>query len=270
MLIGLLIAGGLLAFAGRHFLHRLYNGGYPPTFFPGTRRAAPPLPEGPGIEVLRVAENGASVESLFMPATDAAPGPKPLVIFAHGNSALIDDFVTAMDGFRQRGVGVLLVEYPGFGRSTGKPSAASIRAALDAAYDRISTDARVDASRIIGFGQSFGGAAICLLAQDRSLRALILMSTFTSTGHWVGSGKEGYFDSVQILSHYQGPVLVIHGRNDPRISWRQGQLLAEAAPHATFKLYDCGHDCWQPDRLPFWQDATPFLAQAGIVLHAPP
>lgn len=273
MAIGLIAACVLLAFAGRHFLHRLYHA-QAPTFFPGTRRAAPPQPHGPGIEALSVAAGGATIEALFLPASDGAVGPKPLVIFAHGNSALIDDWLTALDGFRQRGVGVLLVEYPGYGRSTGTPSEASIRAAFDGAYDRIITDARVDASRIIGFGQSFGGAAICLLAQDRPLRALILMSTFASSDLFVARGTamllHGRFDSVQTVSHFLGPVLVIHGRNDPRIPYQQGQMLAAASPRSTFKLYDCAHDCWQPERLPFWPDATQFLAQAGIALAAPP
>jgi pimeloyl-ACP methyl ester carboxylesterase len=271
--IGLAVAGVLLAFAGRHFLHRLYHA-QASTFYSGTRRVAPPQPHGPGIEVLSVAAAGATTESLFLPASDGAAGPKPLVIFAHGNSALIDDWLTALEGFRQRGIGVLLVEYPGYGRSAGSPSEASIRAAFDSAYDRIITDARVDASRIIGFGQSFGGAAICLLAQDRPLRALILMSTFASLDifepHGAATVPRDHFNSVQTVSHYSGPVLVIHGRNDPRIRWQQGQLLADASPHSTFKLYDCGHDCWQPEHLPFWRDVTPFLAQAGIALAAPP
>ncbi|HEY2683012.1 MAG TPA: alpha/beta fold hydrolase [Steroidobacteraceae bacterium] len=272
ILLGLLAMGILLAFAGRHFLHRLFNA-HAPTFFPGTRRAAPPEPHLPGIELMKIKGADATVESLFLPATDGTAGPKPLVIFAHGNSALIDDWLTALDGFRQRGVGVLLVEYPGYGRSTGIPSEASIRATFDAAYDRIVSDPRVDASRIIGFGQSFGGAAICLLAQDRPLRALILMSTFASIdilSRVSAAMRHDHFDSMETVAHYPGPVLVIHGRNDPRISWHQGQQLAAASPRATFKLYDCAHDCWQPDHVPFWQDATVFLAQAGIVLPPPP
>jgi uncharacterized protein len=273
IVIGMVVAGVLLTLAGRHFLYRLYHA-RASTFFSGARRAAPPLPRGPGIEVLSVAAVGATIESLFLPATDGAVGPKPLVIFAHGNSALIDDWLTALEGFRQRGVGVLLVEYPGYGRSTGTPSAASIRAAFDGAYDRIIADARVDPSRVIGFGQSFGGAAICLLAQDRPLRALILMSTFYSLDVVPPRGAamlmRDHFNSVQTVSRYSGPVLVIHGRNDPRIPWQQGQMLAAAAPHSTFKLYDCAHDCWQPEHLPFWHDATLFLAQAGIALAAPP
>jgi uncharacterized protein len=260
IVLGVIAAGVLLAFVGRHLLYRLYNG-QPSTFFSGSLRHPVAEPVAPGTEMLRVASDSATVESLFLPATDGATGPKPLVIFAHGNSALIDDFVTALDGFRQRGVGVLLVEYPGYGRSTGAPSDASIRTAFDNAYDRMSSDPRVDPSRIIGFGQSFGGAAICLLAQDRPLRALILMSTATA------------FNVVEhhgTASPIGGPVLVIHGKHDPRISWQQGERLAAASPRAIFKLYDCEHDCWQPDRVPFWKDATPFLAQAGVALAVPP
>jgi pimeloyl-ACP methyl ester carboxylesterase len=112
----------------------------------------------------------------------------------------------------------------------------------------IVADPRVDASQVIGFGQSFGGAAICLLAQDRPLRALILMSTFADLSLPPGTAtlQPDHFNSVQTVSHYSGAVLVIHGRHDPRISWQQGQLLAAAAPHSTFKLYDCAHDCWNP------------------------
>jgi pimeloyl-ACP methyl ester carboxylesterase len=271
IVIGLVVAGLLVAFVGRHFLHRLFYA-EAHTFFSGALRKAPPQPHGPGIEVLSVAVAGATSESLFLPATDSATGAKPLVIFAHGNSALIDDWLVELDSFRQRGIGVLLVEYPGYGRSTGAPSETSIRAAFAGAYDLIIADSRVDASRIVGFGQSFGGAAITLLAQDRPLRALILMSTFASLEVLrPGDGAtRDYYNSVQVVSRYPGSVLVIHGRKDPRIPWQQGQQLAAAAPHSTFLLYDCAHDCWHSQVLPFWHDATPFLAQAGITVAAAP
>jgi pimeloyl-ACP methyl ester carboxylesterase len=57
----------------------------------------------------------------------------------------------------------------------------------------------------------------------------------------------------------------MHGRDDRLIPWKEGQRLAAASSRATFKLYDCGHGCWDPDRLPFWKDAEPFLKQAGIL-----
>ncbi len=197
------------------------------------------------------------------------------MIFAHGNGEVTDYWVSAFEGFRQRGIGVLLVEYPGYGRSTGSPSEQSLRTAMDAAYDRIAADPRVDRTRIFGFGQSLGGGAICLLAKDRPLRALILQSTFPSLDIFTaGYGAPAFllrdhFDNLSAVVHFPGPILVIHGRQDQLIPWTQGQRLAAASPHATFRLYDCGHGCWDPDRLPFWQDADLLLVNAGILKHSP-
>jgi pimeloyl-ACP methyl ester carboxylesterase len=67
------------------------------------------------------------------------------------------------------------------------------------------------------------------------------------------------------VADFAGPVLVIHGRADQLIPWQQGQRLAAGSPRSTFRLYDCGHGCWDPERLPFWRDAVPFLLAAGIL-----
>jgi uncharacterized protein len=241
--------------------------------YPGAKNlVASTPPPAVGMEVLRLSTSAGEVEALFLPATDgSAAMPKPLVIFAHGNGEVTDFWVTALDGFRERGIGVLLVEYPGYGRSTGKPSEASIRIAMDAAYDRIVSDPRVDRTRILGFGQSLGGGAICLLAKDRPLRALILESTFPSldifaASYWAPSFLlRDHFNSLATVSRFAGPVLVIHGRQDQLIPRQQGQRLAAASAHSTFKLYDCGHGCWDPEHLPFWQDALPFLKDAGFL-----
>lgn len=239
--------------------------------YPGTQvRVDATPPRVDGVETLKIRIPQGEIEGLFLPAS-ATGQQQPVVIFAHGNGEVVDGWLTALHGFRERGIGVLLVEYPGYGRSTGTPSEASIRAAMDAAYDRLVADPRVDRARILGFGQSLGGGAICLLARDRQLRALILQSTFTSLDaftarYWAPSFLlHDHFDSFGSLRHFPGPVLVIHGRQDQLIPWRQGQQLASASAHSTFRLYDCGHGCWDPDRLPFWQDAEPFLRTAGIL-----
>ena len=119
--------------------------------------------------------------------------------------------------------------------------------------------------------QSLGGGAICLLSRDRPLRALILQSTFPSldifaTGHWAPTFLlRDHFDNLSAVRQFHGPVLVIHGRNDSLIPWEQGKRLAAASVHSTFRLYDCGHGCWDPEHLPFWQDAVPFLVNAGVI-----
>ena len=240
--------------------------------FPGTliQVAAQP-PAVPGLEVLRLQIAGANIEALFLPSTQHTPGKQAVMIAAHGNGEVADFTLSAFEGFRQRGIGVLLVEYPGYGRSTGKPSEGLIRQAVDAAYDRIAADPRVDRARIFGFGQSLGGGAICLLSRDRPLRGLILVSTFPSLAIFpVRYGAPAFllrdrFDNLGAVASFQGPVLVIHGSGDTLIPWQQAQRLAQAARMGTFKLYDCGQGCWQPGHLPLWRDVDPFLSQAGIV-----
>jgi uncharacterized protein len=240
--------------------------------YPGaSNRVDPVVPHVAGAEWLSIPSTRGHVEALFIPAADSGLGPRPLVIFAHGNGEVIDDWFSALHGFSDRGIGVLLVEYPGYGRSKGSPTERSIRATMDAAYDRIAGDSRVDRSRIFGFGQSLGGGAICLLASDRPLRALILQSTFTSldgfAARWGAPAilLRSHFDNLSAVRRFPGAVLVIHGRDDQLIPWQQGQRLAAAGTHASFRLYACDHGCWDPEHLPFWRDVVPFLLQAGIL-----
>ena len=243
--------------------------------FPGVQipvSAVPPV--RPGLEVLRLPlADGSVTEALFLPAILPNNARQPVLIFAHGNGEVTDFWVDALDGFRRRGMGVLLVEYPGYGRTTGRPSETSIRAAMRAAYDQIAADSRVDRNQIIGFGQSLGGGAISGLARERPLRALILQSTFPALAFFAERyGAPAWllrdrFDNLAAVREFSGPVLVIHGRFDQLIPWPQAQRLAQAAHQGYFRLYDCGHLCWAPERLPFWQDTAFLLRQAGMVGH---
>ena len=241
--------------------------------YPGTmNRVNASAPNAEGAEVFKIETGEGAVEAIFLPATGGAGlGPKPVMIYAHGNGEVIDYWLTGLQSFRERGIGVLLVEYPGYGRSTGQPSEKSIGASMEAAFDRIAGDPRVDRARIFGFGQSLGSGAICALARVRPLRALILQSAFPSldifaAGYWAPAFLlRDHFDNLAVVGSFPGPVLVIHGRDDRLIPWEQAKRLATASKHSTFKLYECGHGCWDPQRLPFWRDAAPFLHEAGIL-----
>ena len=57
------------------------------------------------------------VEAWYLPAIEPAPERAPLLLFAHGNGELIDYWPEEFDEPRRWGAGVLLVEYPGYGRS---------------------------------------------------------------------------------------------------------------------------------------------------------
>jgi hypothetical protein len=214
------------------------------------------------------------VEACFLPPIDAAEGKQPAMIYAHGNGELMEDCAAGLDAFRQRGIGVLLVEYPGYGRSEGLPSEGSIRDTVLAAYDHLASNPDVDKRRIFAFGSSLGGGAVCLLARERPLAALILQSTFTSLRHF--SWRYGAppfllkdrFDNLAAVRDYAGPVFVAHGRTDRTIPWREGEALAKAAPRGELHLYAFGHGC-DLNEIQLFKDLDPFLVKALILPPKP-
>jgi fermentation-respiration switch protein FrsA (DUF1100 family) len=190
------------------------------------------------------------VEAWFLPPAKRSATPAPLLLFAHGNGELIDHWASAFDAPRAAGFGVLLVEYPGYGRSEGSPSQASINAVMLAAYDHAKARPDVDSARIVAHGRSLGGGAVCLLATARPLAALILESTFTSVrafaSHFAAPGilVRDPFDNVAALARYPGPLLVLHGERDEIIPVAHGRALARAHAGAEFRGLPCGHnDC---------------------------
>ena len=115
-----------------------------------------------------------------------------------------------------------------------------------------------------------GGGAICLLARERNLKALILQSTFPSLDmfatHYLAPSflLRDRFDNLGALRSYSSPVLVMHGRYDQMIPWRQAQRLAAASDRATFMLYRLWSWLLVPDRLPLWRDIDQFFEEARI------
>lgn len=239
---------------------------------PPRTTGAPALPADARVHWLETAAG--RTETWFLPPRRVAgpPAPAPLLIFAHGNAELIDDWADAFEPARQRGIGVLLVEYPGYGRSGGSPSRTAIGTAFAAAYDWAAVQPEVDAARIVGHGRSLGGGVIGDLATARPLAALILESTFTRvTDFALGFlappvlAKDRY-DNVAAVTAFPGPELVLHGDDDRIIPVRHGERLARAAGVALVRM-PCGHnDCPRP-----WDAIESFLRAAGVIGgHLPP
>lgn len=225
-----------------------------------------------GLEKIWLDTNYGKVEAWFLPpAPDHGAVCAPAVIFAHGNAELIDFWPEELNRFTPLGIGVLLVEYPGYGRSQGSPSQKSITETFVAAYDALVARKDVDPSRIVLFGRSIGGGAVCALAAKRPSAALILLSTFTSVqslaSHFLVPGflVLDPFDNLALVGSYSGPVLVVHGSNDNLIPYDHGTALYRAAQRGKMLTYDCRHNDCPPSWDAFWQDVESFLLGAGII-----
>jgi fermentation-respiration switch protein FrsA (DUF1100 family) len=209
------------------------------------------------------------VEAWFLPPlADAARGGRsPLLLYAHGNGELIDYWPAAFTEPRHFGLGVLLVEFPGYGRSQGRASEASIREAMLAAFEWVRGRPDLDPERVVAHGRSLGGGAACLLAASRPVRALILESTFTSVRSFASKfGAPGFlvrdpFDNLAVVRRFEGPLLVLHGERDQLIPTEHGRALAAAGRHAELELLPCGHN----DCDPAWSRVHKFLAEQRVL-----
>ncbi len=216
--------------------------------------------------------SGGQVETwFFAPPTGPEQLPAPAVVFAHGNGELIDYWPEMLQNFNRMGIGLLLVEYPGYGRSSGTPTQDTIAQAFVAAYDTLVSYKEVDPKRIILFGRSVGGGAACALALKRPAAALILMSTFTSVRSMASKFLvppfliRDPFDNLKVVQQYRGPLLFIHGRHDRIVPFANSVKLHRAAHNSTLIACDAGHNDCPPDWEQFWKDVAAFFANANIV-----
>ena len=213
---------------------------------------------------------GGSVEAWYLPPLVTASGPAPLLLFTHGNGELIDYWPSAFDEPRRWGLAVLLVEFPGYGRSGGAPSQRSVTAAVLAAFDWACRQPSVDANRIIAYGRSVGGGAAAALTGERPVAAMILESTFTSVRVFARRfGAPGLlvrdrFDNLAAVRRFTKPLLILHGERDAIIPVAHGRALHAGQPASEFHLMPCGHnDCPPP-----WPAIEHFLAKHRLLPRA--
>lgn len=227
---------------------------------------ASPRPGANQAEVVELRTESGIVEALYLAAADG-DSPSPLLLFLHGNAELADYWIDEFGEPRRWGWSILLLEYPGYGRSAGEPSERSITDAALAAFDWARRDPRIDAARIVPYGRSLGGGAAARLAADRPVAALVLESSSTSVralaARYLAPGflVRDPFDALASLRRYAGPLLVVHGARDAVIPATHGRALAAAVPNAEYHELPCGHnDCPRP-----WPRLQAFLAANGLL-----
>lgn len=231
-----------------------------------------PPPAG-AVQHWLTAADGSRVESwLFLPPGASPASPAPAVIFFHGNSDFIENKLEYADFYTGQGMAILLVEYRGYRRSSGKPSEVALAQDADAFFDWLAAQPQVDRTRIAAHGHSLGAAVAAGLANRRPVRALVMVSAFKSLPDLFGRYlvppmlARSRFDNMAAVKRYPGPILLVHGEADEIIPHTHVQALArQAAGHVTLISYpEVDHDVpWDWRR--FGADLTAFYRRSGVM-----
>src|SRR5205823_4469722 len=145
-------------------------------------------------------------------------------LYFHGNGGNLSWWGDSLHVLSDKlGESVLIVDYPGYGKSQGQPSEAGCCAAADAAYEWLTAVKKIAGEQVLIFGESLGGGVAVDLASRKAHRGLVLIKTFTSLPD-VGQRIHPYFpirllmrnrfDSLSKIALCTRPTFVTHGDAD--------------------------------------------------------
>src|ERR1043166_2025167 len=228
------------------------------------------------VEISLPIEPDGKIVAWFIPPITKTAARAPVAIVFHGNAEIIDYLDELVEPYRKMGFAVLLPEYRGYGRSSGKPSEPALISDAVRFYDELLKRPDIDPDRIVIHARSLGGGIGCGLAAQRKCRALILQSVFTSTADMAMKyGGPAFlarnpFHNDRIVPTLDVPILIAHGCNDEIIPVAQGRSLAKMAKHGTYLEYECRHNGFPGDGKEdeYWSKVAEFLRKNGAMPDA--
>ena len=215
--------------------------------------------------------DGLHIKGWFVPAdSDKA------VIIAHGLSANKSNFLGTVEMWHELGYNALIFDFRGHGMSEGHTVTFGYEERRDvmAAAQYLLKDKKFTSDKIIGYGVSFGGAAMIHAAKEMPVfHKLIIDSSFANLGDMADMIVDGeviipsfcrklfkeiglFFVRLDLgfdirekspenaIGDLAGiPILLIHGKGDPMISWHQTERLYAKAknPKQVVFLETQGH-----------------------------
>jgi len=163
--------------------------------------------------------------------------PKGLILYFHGNTRSIKGWAKYARDFYRYDYDVVLVDYRGFGKSTGKKSEKDMTSDMQFVYNALIVD--YPEHHIIVYGRSIGSGFACKLASDNKPRYLILDSPYYSFKK-VAQRFLPFLPVKYVLRYHLRTdkwirrvnchTYIIHGTRDRLIPLRQSEELEKINP----------------------------------------
>lgn len=178
-------------------------------------------------------KDGLALTAWYAPAK---PGRRTIV-YIHGNAGHLGDRHDRVQPYLERGFGMLLVGYRGYGGNPGQPTEAGLYIDGRAHLDWLMRQG-VREDQVVLYGESLGAAVATQLATERKAAALVLEAPFASVllsararypmfaFDWLVKDK---FANIEKIDKINMPLFVIHGARDRVTSQRFGRMVFERA-----------------------------------------
>lgn len=197
------------------------------------------------------------INAWFIPGDAKAP----VIYFLHGNGGNIGGRLAKISFFHKLGIKVFIIDYRGYGKSSGKPSEKGLYADALAGYHYLCGVLKIPADHIVLYGESLGGAVAIDLAVKKPVGGLIVEGSFTSIAD-MAKKFYPYLPSFLIFSRYDSyskvalikvPKLFICSPQDEIVPFALGKKLfgQAAAPKEIFQAQGGHNDCFftQPEKI---------------------
>ncbi|MDO9094566.1 MAG: alpha/beta fold hydrolase [Rubrivivax sp.] len=178
------------------------------------------------------------------------PQAKGVVFFLHGNGGSLDNWFVNLDLYRRAGFDLVMLDYRGYGKSSGRiESEAQLHADVRAAWNAVA--ARYTGRPRVFFGRSLGTGLAVALAHEVQPDLTVLVSPYFSmqalaAEHypWVPGALLRYpLRSDLLLPQLRGPVLLVHGERDSLIEPSHSQRLLALRPQSRYVVVPgAGHN----------------------------
>lgn len=176
---------------------------------------------------------------------------KGLILYFHGNSRSIKGWARYAKDFYRYDYDVVLVDYRGFGKSTGKRSEKEMLEDMQFIYDHLK--AQYPEEHLIVYGRSLGSGFAAKVAADNHPRYLILDSPYYSFKKVI----ERFLPMLPVryvlryhlrtdiwIRRVTCPVYILHGTRDWLIPIRQSEALRAIDPRkiTLIRIHGGGHN----------------------------
>lgn len=150
-----------------------------------------------------------------------ANNPKGVIVYFHGNRGNLQRWIGLTKDLMRYGYDLLLVEYPGYGKSRIELTQENLEMLADASFN-YAIDHYGSENTII-YGRSIGTGLAAKLSAKQKVKTVVLETPYYSLDELVGryaffipfrSLLKYEFDSYKYIKETKNNVLIVHGTDD--------------------------------------------------------